>query len=81
MKGGSAAGLALQPDPPSVLLDNSARDVQAQAHSGKSAIVNIARAMESLEDERLILDGNSDPVIVNAQPSLAFRAAYGHMHG
>jgi hypothetical protein len=64
------AGLTLHPDPATVLLDNTASDIQAEAHTGKPAIVNVSRAMEAFEHERLILDGYSDALVTYAHARL-----------
>src|SRR5579864_8444389 len=65
MECAAMAGRALHPHSPAVLLNDTSRDVQAEAHTGKAAIINVAGAMKSLEHERLILDRDTYSLIVD----------------
>src|SRR5258707_1239964 len=64
-------GPALEPDPTAMLLHDTARDVQTKAHPREAAIVDVSGAVEALEHQRLIFDGDTDAVILHAKPRLA----------
>ena len=61
---------AVDPDSSIVLLDDTARDVQAQAHAGEPPIVDVARTMKAFENHRLILGGNADALVAHAEACL-----------
>src|SRR6266567_2608930 len=50
--------------------DDTARDVQAQTHAGESSVVDVTAAMETLEDERLILERNADALVRHTEARL-----------
>jgi len=63
-----------------VLLNDTARDVQAEAHTRESAIVDVPRAVETLEDQRLVFGRNADALVANAEPRVPVFVSDFHEH-
>src|SRR5262245_35920703 len=58
--------LALKPHPPVVALDEFSREVQPDAHAACMVVKGSGvRAVETLEDSRLAVRGDTDPVITH----------------
>src|SRR6266568_1603940 len=69
-KGGPSTGCAVQPDPSAMLDHDRARDVQPETHARETSVVDVARAMETVEDQRLVLSGNANAAILHTDPRL-----------
>src|SRR5258707_7122520 len=64
------AGRTLQPAPTAMLLHDTSGDVQAKAHPREAAIVDVSGAVEALEHQRLIFDGDTNAAILHTEPCL-----------
>ena len=64
-----------------MLLDNPAGDVQPEAHAGEPSIVDVSRAVEALEHQRLILGRYADAQVMHAEPRLTIFRPDGHRDG
>src|SRR4029453_929568 len=74
VEGGTFAEFTVEPDAPSLHLHQAFGDVQAQACSRRFACLAILRAEESLEDPGLILEADTDAVILHPEMCHAFCA-------
>src|SRR5687768_11957446 len=68
VEGAALADLAGRPDPTAMLLHDAATDVQAQPHAREPAIVDVAAAVEALEQPRQILARYPDALVGHAHP-------------
>src|SRR5450755_1370326 len=57
---------AVSPDPPTVLLDNLARDVQAKTQTWQLLLLSVARPAERLKDGFRRLDRQADACVRHA---------------